>query len=462
MPFQSEKQRKYLWANEPAIAREWTDKYGSRVKKANGGSFWDPRNSYTAAFVNNKLTPFINNLMNRSEIDALEESYGWGSGGLPSIARHASAGSNVSDKIADFIGGRFTGGAGQPPPDAVSQFIGDVGSWGLGARNEIPGIIGGITGRDLMFGKVNPAKYRAETLEDFKANTLGTFRTPYGRTSKDIYTDVHGGKYAHLFDKQKGTIIPDKGIMQTNVLSNIWDAIKSEFGGSAEAAYLSDMIPKNLEKTIEEKMQSYNKSNEISPALRKAIEEGTSYNEWDRIPNEKYFGLDIQRNYIPTGSINDLYKTASLNQEEETFIDPNRIPGRIQKSVPRKMGMLERFRNRFYKPAAGAVNYGGRTYSPAQLNSMNALGGYYSEPAREKRRLDARRTNILNRAAKGKPVGNVSKLLGPNYRGTPGGGIQFTGRHEGSSTAGAGYSRSDSGWSSSPFRRGGLASLWQR
>ena len=35
MPFKSEKQRKYLWANEPAIARDWTDKYGSRVKKAN-------------------------------------------------------------------------------------------------------------------------------------------------------------------------------------------------------------------------------------------------------------------------------------------------------------------------------------------------------------------------------------------------------------------------------------------
>ena len=37
MPFKSEKQRKYLWANEPAIARDWTDKYGSRVKRANGG-----------------------------------------------------------------------------------------------------------------------------------------------------------------------------------------------------------------------------------------------------------------------------------------------------------------------------------------------------------------------------------------------------------------------------------------
>ena len=37
MPFQSEKQRKYLWANEPEIAREWTDTYGSGIAKALGG-----------------------------------------------------------------------------------------------------------------------------------------------------------------------------------------------------------------------------------------------------------------------------------------------------------------------------------------------------------------------------------------------------------------------------------------
>ena len=37
MPFKSEAQRKYLWANEPAIARDWTDTYGSRIKKDDGG-----------------------------------------------------------------------------------------------------------------------------------------------------------------------------------------------------------------------------------------------------------------------------------------------------------------------------------------------------------------------------------------------------------------------------------------
>ena len=37
MPFKSEAQRRYLWANEPEIARDWADTYGSRIQKKNGG-----------------------------------------------------------------------------------------------------------------------------------------------------------------------------------------------------------------------------------------------------------------------------------------------------------------------------------------------------------------------------------------------------------------------------------------
>ncbi|MDP6250211.1 MAG: hypothetical protein QGH26_05320 [Candidatus Pacebacteria bacterium] len=33
MPFKSEKQRRYLWKNEPKIAKEWTKTYGSKVGK---------------------------------------------------------------------------------------------------------------------------------------------------------------------------------------------------------------------------------------------------------------------------------------------------------------------------------------------------------------------------------------------------------------------------------------------
>ena len=33
MPFKSEKQRRFLWANEPEIAKKWTAKYGSNPSK---------------------------------------------------------------------------------------------------------------------------------------------------------------------------------------------------------------------------------------------------------------------------------------------------------------------------------------------------------------------------------------------------------------------------------------------
>ena len=31
VPFKSEKQRRYLWKNNPSLARLWTEKYGSKV-----------------------------------------------------------------------------------------------------------------------------------------------------------------------------------------------------------------------------------------------------------------------------------------------------------------------------------------------------------------------------------------------------------------------------------------------
>lgn len=33
MPFRSEKQRRFMWARHPEIARRWTKKYGKRIYK---------------------------------------------------------------------------------------------------------------------------------------------------------------------------------------------------------------------------------------------------------------------------------------------------------------------------------------------------------------------------------------------------------------------------------------------
>lgn len=62
-----------------------------------------------------------------------------------------------------------------------------------------------------------------------------------------------------------------------------------------------------------------------------------------------------------------------------------------------------------YRPSTTGV-FG---YTPAQLNQMNALGGYYSAPERERRRRANRISNMLNRAAEGKNYSkkNLSNLM---------------------------------------------------
>lgn len=33
MPFKSAKQKKFMWANLPALAKRWTKKYGAKITK---------------------------------------------------------------------------------------------------------------------------------------------------------------------------------------------------------------------------------------------------------------------------------------------------------------------------------------------------------------------------------------------------------------------------------------------
>ena len=420
MPFQSEKQRKYLWANEPEIAREWTDKYGSRVKKQDGGytGTWIP--GYTKPI---NLDPYIYPKDHAQKFDTRKE---WATS--PQMYHNEIMNdyvTNVSKNLSEI------------------PYVGNV----LAAGAEL--------GAPIASGILSLPYELKQSFDDFE-KTLAANPEKYnslGSTALGILQAIDDqNPLSTVYHRTKGALRPIG-----RRLKNTWDAIKSEFGGSAEAADLSGMIPKNLEKTIEEGMQSYKKSNEISPTLQKAIEEGTSYNEWDMIPNTKYHGIPM--------------KQISLNQDEEEPYDfTERLmrrgdfrPSSSYPSYP-QYSKWKQFLSNVTRQPYRAATTGTGGYTAAQLNRMNALGGYYSEPARQQRRLVARRTNILNRAAKGKPVGNVNKLLGKyGYSGTPGSGtLQFTGQHEGSSTAGAGYSRSDDSWSSSPFRRGGLASLWQR
>lgn len=122
--------------------------------------------------------------------------------------------------------------------------------------------------------------------------------------------------------------------------------------------------------------------------------------------------------------------------------------------------LLDFIGNQFeYRPAQRGV-YG---YSAAELDKMNARGGWYSEPARAARRWEKRQSNILSRAAQGKRVGNVDKLLGSHgYTSDGQGGISYTGPSPTQSQRDAGATtRQDSGWDRSPFGQGGIVSLKQ-
>jgi len=107
------------------------------------------------------------------------------------------------------------------------------------------------------------------------------------------------------------------------------------------------------------------------------------------------------------------------------------------------------------QPYRGAAQ-GAYGYTPTQLNQMNALGGYYSEPARQQRSDRSRVANMLARQAAGKSYSqaNLNRLtMGsrPGHYDPPGGG-------------GAAADTSPSTPGNNPFGYdlGGLATMFER
>jgi hypothetical protein len=77
------------------------------------------------------------------------------------------------------------------------------------------------------------------------------------------------------------------------------------------------------------------------------------------------------------------------------------------------LGQLKGILNFRDSPNYRSAPIGVYGYTPAQLNQMNALGGYYSEPMRAYRRNTNRISNMLQRGAAGKSFSqkNLDRLL---------------------------------------------------
>jgi hypothetical protein len=422
MPFKSEKQRRYLWANEPEIARDWTDTYGSGIAKALGGRI---------GFANGTFGPNINQILqqNRNFMVPLSSSPyqalgAWEKeGGLDSIYNKYVEASNLASDYTDKT------------YNVVDPYKSE------GTAGDVRHVVGSSMAKDqlqnLLADYIKPGSPLAEKL----TYGLGMFKT-YGEELDDA---IRIGKNT-ISGKYKG---------------GDWDKIWSgEFlthpGEDIAMNRIGLSIPYGA--TQAERLAAVPSLNRTTQGITKpgGFQENVSDPSVMQ-PHDFEFGDQWQTAEEDDESSNWLMRALSflplVGDRSRSGIF---MRGLTNKYMPSGLNFKD---SRFYRPATQG-SYG---YSPAQLNKMNALGGYYSEPARGRRRWEKRQTNILNRAATGKPVGNVNTLLGQHgYQSTPGGGLEFTGRHEGDPTAGAGYSRSDSGWSSSPFRKGGLAGLWQR
>lgn len=421
MPFQSEKQRKYLWANEPEIARDWTEKYGSRVKKANGGigellKFGGVGNMFAPASIN-AIYPA-----------AADYNYGKGlqnydtSGGYLSNARHAAAAATMRDEL----GGGIMGG---------------IGANALGVLNELSGLARGVVaeGHELIGGpKHSFINTLGQTGEDLYANLYGSL---YGKSggAEDVYADM-----MNQLSANKGTGF--KGFL--------------EQGLAAQAEANKKYTPNTL--TL---------ADLISKTPNKVTAMGPNYNygsaEAAGIPINKF---QRSGNY-PQSQDLEAQASGMFEEEDENgnwfsrYLNPRNIAQGVGSYIGNKISGFNPLTIGF-NAMRGKMPYRGATgsaggYSPAQLNRMNALGGYYSEPARDARRTQSRIDNMMARKAAGKSYSqkNLNKLTmnqgpagqnGGNNGGNQGGGGFGKGNDPGGGAAG------------SPFNRGGLASLWQR
>ena len=155
-------------------------------------------------------------------------------------------------------------------------------------------------------------------------------------------------------------------------------------------------------------------SGEHNPMLQRALisqnranlydDQGIAGLDTDALEDERVnFEDALEREYALKKRIRAERSGPVIESDEEQYLDQGiTSPNKWQK-------FLSKITRQPYRPAMGGA-YG---YSPAQLNKMNALGGFYSEPMRQYRRDMGRIGNMWQRQAQGKKIGetNLQNLL---------------------------------------------------
>jgi len=132
------------------------------------------------------MSNYYNEMMGGDALWDLRENYGHGAYGLPSIATHEAASGHTSDWLVDLL----RGGKKERPPSNAYQFMGDIGSFGLGLINEA------WNAPQYIWAGDDPSQIWSEVKEDIGSNWRGTFGrdygTPMGHTFKEKFSEGSG------------------------------------------------------------------------------------------------------------------------------------------------------------------------------------------------------------------------------------------------------------------------------
>ena len=330
MPFKSEKQRRYLWANEPEIAKDWTDTYGSRIKKSDGG------------ITNVAIQGGVDNYL--GEQPQVKAPRKWQSGPDSPATELAYITEAEKDLIlkANIHGGLEKGPNIGPSGIMSLDSFGDVGGGGAsggdteagGGAMEGRGFSGqgpGQSDRDFDRQKANE-RAALQIAERAQAKNLGyneranIANATYGPLQK--YTGERGflgnlfrgaNKYGYTDTYTSG---PNQGQVKPGYFGRAVGGLGSLLtgipfvGGAMGTAYdygkgIFNRRPRDMSQFANLNLYDDNSEKDY-------IDLDKSYSEFDTIPNEKYKGLTVQRNYMGEPILSDLVQKIKLNRNEET------------------------------------------------------------------------------------------------------------------------------------------------
>ena len=239
-----------------------------------------------------------------------------------------------------------------------------------------------------------------------------------------------------MLESQQNNNQPDSGGGIRNIIKELFgfgDAEASDFGALMDNNMLQSILNPKTPK-LGENLYDPPGRRILASRIRPEVDTSLSYaglSPINLMPNPNYPEY-AELNKGATGTIPTLNNTGIMSVVEDNDLEASAIPEFAEGELKQPFGLQtllsflpfgdnsilgkigQGIRNtiqgsRFYRPATTGI-FG---YSPAELNRMNALGGFYSEPAREGRRRANRISRMLQRAAAGKKFSqkNLSNLM---------------------------------------------------